>query len=417
MKTRIIKTISLVLVSILLLGCLAACSSEKVNDFVGDIPVVGGLVRDKLNLEDYINITFDGHNGAGKANVSFNSVVANTLFDAEKINQLFKESTEYAMLPDEYVNKMASHCELSDIIDFDFITDRTGLSNGDVISVKVAVVQEFADSGVTLEDLKSILGVDFEEEFTYTVSGLKDGIAIDLLTDIEQYVTYTGANGGGQASFSLPDDYYKEVNGFYISKDDFGGISVVYNNEEIGTVSIYQENSFAQNLKEGDQIRFYIQSNSQASLAEKYNVFFAPSEIYVTVPDLGDYVTSASQLSDKQIDEMKQAVMDKYGDQGWRKLTPLSNVYEATLKPQSVNQKKSTFAIFFAMKKTSYSAFGDVEYEVYELYAVYNIAIKPDGTLIYDTPDLFEYESFDTMQELENYVSNNSGDYNFSKVK
>lgn len=417
MKNKLVKRIISVILVVILVMSTAACGSEKVNEFVGDIPVVGGLVRDKLNLEDYINVTFDGYNGAGRAVIGFNTVAVSTLVDAEKINQLFKKTIEYGMLPDEYINKMVSYCELSDLIGFELTTEGTNLSNGDMFSVKVVVDQIFADSGVTLEELKSILGVDFDEEFTYTVTGLKDGIAIDVLTGIEQYITYIGANGGGQASFSLPDNYYKEVNGFYVSKKDFGGISIVYNNEEIGTVSIYQENPFAQNLKKGDQIRFYIQSNSQASLAEKYNIFFAPSEIYVIVPDLGDYVTSASQLSDKQIGEMKQAILDDYDEPSWRKLIPLTDVYAGTLKPQNVNEHKSPFAMFYVMREDSYDIFGEKESDDYQLFAIYDIAINPDGKLIYSATSSWNCESFDTMEELENYVSNNSGDYNFSKVK
>ncbi len=64
------------------------------------------------------------------------------------------------------------------------------------------------------------------------LSGLKEGTAIDILSQLEKYIVYNGANGGAYASMEIPEDFSVEINGFYLT-ENYGTLSLIKDNVSV----------------------------------------------------------------------------------------------------------------------------------------------------------------------------------------
>lgn len=405
MKAKSTRFIIIISALILILCNFVACNS------------IDSPFSENIDLSEYIVVSFNGYNGAGRAQVDTSSILLKDIFDEEKVVDFVNQYNSFEGLDTEETirNWILSEYHFYNLFDFEFVSEKVNLSNGDTVTVKVIVKDGFVDDEISLDDIRSGLGVDFEEEFTFTVSGLKDGIAIDILSDIEQYITYTGANGGGEAEIEIPEGYSKEVTGFYLTQTvSNSSLDVVYNNEKLGWISFSIDSEKMGKLSAGDQLTISISTYGDSEL-EKYNLYFAPIEKQITVPDLGSYITSADELSSQDFEQLKQAIIDGYktGFLDSNEYMVLDDVYAGTLKPQYTNDFKSTLVVYLVAKE-------EVEFIwesliSYVAYPIYNIAKAPDGTLLYDF-SASGGEDFDTLEELDTYMSEIE-EYEFTKIK
>ena len=354
-----------------------------------------------IDLSQYCSVTYSGLNGNAVANLNVNYDALDSLFTQDEMAKIFYKyysSFEDNPFTEESYYSYADEWSLSALLDFDLAEYYDGLSNGDNIVVNVSSDTDT----ITIDNIKKYFNINFNQSFIVTVEGIKDGIPVDILSDLEQYIVYEGANGGGFAVLNIPQGYTKEENGFYIT-ENYGFVSIVFNNEEVVNFKpdIISENNGS--LKQGDIIK--LSAKSYENYMEQYGAVFSPAEKDVIVPNLGNYATDISQLTQANIQDIQEAVLkdcSEYAasDDIFEKL----DVYTGTLKPTEVSHTKSTFALLCAVKESSVDFWNGGYSITYRLRSVNDIEIKPDGTLSYAIGETV-YETFDTLEELQTYIN------------
>jgi len=164
---------------------------------------VVSYVQSGLDLADYILIEgAEGFNGQGVLNYSIDSealymdMVDNSAWEkADEDN--FEELLTNQISQNEEVDHALKSIELS-------ATKEEGLSNGD----KITVTAKFSNT----------LNYNFSHHFKdasveYTVEGLPEGMAIDLFSEDNIKITFSGYDGQGEAEFELltEDEVYEHI--------------------------------------------------------------------------------------------------------------------------------------------------------------------------------------------------------------
>lgn len=353
----------------------------------------------KIEISDYIkdSIEFSGADGYGyltKDAVLDQSKFIYDVSDGEKYYQYEKEA--------------------KDCINVIYSDNNGHLSNGDEIEITVEIDKTLLDE--ITESPKKIVGGE-KATFKYKVSGLFEGTVIDVLSDMEQFLTYSGGNGFGEVYFDVPDTYEKESNGFYIvgSSSWSYQLGIMYNNQLIAEINPQIIDDGANgSLKQGDVIKLSIE-NQDGDLTG-YNAIFAQSEIEVTVPDLGDYVTSAEQLNVAQLEIIKSGMITAANEKDSFGVTYENlDLYAGNLKPSVESNKKTTFTIFGIIKSTTSDFWNGGYYYNYYLYPAYDVIVKGDGTLVFEINPYSYVASYRTVEEMNTYMSTGA-DYTFEKI-
>lgn len=215
-------------------------------------------------------------------------------------------------------------------------------------------------------------------------------VVIDIFKDIEDFIVFDGANGEGMARVVFPEGYYIEKDGYYLIAPEGSSsgysLSVIYNNERQGTLRFLCDDT---NLSEGDTIHIYTnytdkKLNKQIDVKKYFEsigyVVPITSQDYVT-PNLGNYVKDISELSDVQIESIKNEALKE------AKNTPLnsgkekyviSEMYFGTLKPTAVIRNREMKNIVY-ITYTWEDAGRGPGWGVYKNYGYY---IDKDGHLI-----------------------------------
>ncbi len=279
------------------------------------------------------------------------------------------------------------------------------LSNGDVITVELSV----KSNSYTLEETVSAMNISIEKELNITVEGLKQAKELDLMGEVEKYIVYSGANGNGEAivDFSSVTEPFVVDGVFYLKPGDrYSGknmLKVIYENEEIATFGYYLEKErinnsgirsySAEELTEGDV--YYAKIDNDQLLSALIKLGYVPKETVreVVTPDLGQYVTSKNELTEADIEVIKQGVTDmlaeKYPD------AEISSAYFATIKPGEVCDDNEKAVITFACKIPLYTGIS------YYGYVVNGVAKTKSGEIKFeDISD--KYIRGETIEEFEN---------------
>lgn len=285
-------------------------------------------------------------------------------------------------------------------LEVEFSQAYNNLKNGDKVTYALVIDEDPHIDSITLDAIEAELQMKFSATSkTITVSGLKEPAnVIDIFEGIEQYIYYSGTNGNGSVSayhnLKIPDDYNRQIGDIYLLKYGDQAVSVIYNNKNIGHINFYSEEF--KNLSMGDIVLFtlpnsiYDTSMSTIGELEKLGYTVPRTRILLTVPDLGEYITSQEQFTSEIIDAIKTEVKTRNSIDGDIKL------YYATYKPGIECPHDSSSFVIAIYSKPGY--WGDIYY--YYINELNDIIIKPDGTILiedYNNP-LNKYASIEAAE-------------------
>lgn len=340
-----------------------------------------GLGSKTVRIEDYVQITFDDndYNGYATPSIIIDEEGLDKYANTEKLAEFNKEN-EVTFGWEEYT--------LSDLLDISFAENYKNLSNGDKIVVKISIQPALESEGLTLDKLCDGLDIKIEStEIEYTVSGLEEPKnVIDIFEGIEQYIPYVGANGSGYVDafyqVNIPDDYSKQIDDVYFSKGSHtNSVKIIHGNTNIGEISYHIE---GQNLKKGDILE--LTAGGAIGALEGIGYVVPTTKINVTVPDLGEYLTSQEQLTPEIIEEIKATVFENGN------IDIIDKFYYVTYKPGvECKYKSPAFIVAVFYEKDSW-------FSGYYIDELNDIIIKPDGTIVVEKYKDDSY-SDDTLEE------------------
>ncbi|MBQ7602520.1 MAG: zinc ribbon domain-containing protein [Lachnospiraceae bacterium] len=177
------------------------------------IPIVGGVVlvglavlllllfgaKQKINMNDYVKVKFDGYDTIGKAEASFDTKAFRKAFD-EKLKWKKKAYEEQYGSPVDFLIKIYTGA----------LSKTEGLKNGEKVTYKWNLSEEFP---------KDIMNANISaEDCEVEVEGLEEVEVFDPFKDLE--VVFDGVNGYGyvkEIHSSPENDEY----GLYVYPEDF----------------------------------------------------------------------------------------------------------------------------------------------------------------------------------------------------
>ena len=226
--------------------------------------IVANVVKHKKEIEaktikfkeDYITVTYEGYNSMGTAKVQINreefQKVAYKAMGYAKNSKSDKAAEEYLEL----------------IYGIDFQVDKTNLSNGDEITIKVVADKDVMDDvDVILKDV----------EFKYSVEGLKNVTMYDPFEDIK--LNLSGFDG----------DVYFDWD--YIGSEALDDYSFSCNDRYDHSI--------------GDTVTLTIDSYDVEYLLEYHDIVVTVTEKTYTIDKANKYITSLDEISDDTLDAMK----------------------------------------------------------------------------------------------------------------
>ena len=336
------------------------------------------LHRSKVNMNDYITIETSGYNGYGKATYVFDEdrfyeenenkfKMSNAIKKYVNDNELFRWGL---MLYDIDVNDKKDAAKLF-IVGTELeggLSQYSGLSNGDVITFSWD--SDYDDEEMDQIAKKFKVKVNYSD-IEYTVSGLQEVPRFDPFDGVE--VSFSGISPNGQALIAdYPD------NGLYYS--------------------IEGDNK---GLKNGDEITVKIQY--------PYGVDEYISD-YEKVPDLeskafrveglGEYLTSASQIPESALEEMKAQSNDIILGTTYNWVEGFSldinyiGNYFLTAK-DSVSSPNNMLVLVYKMHyENTVKDVNKKDVNIYYDYYFYvnwdDVQFAPDGSFVYSEKDYYK---------------------------
>lgn len=237
--------------------------------------VISNIVKNKKEIEaktikfkeEFIEVTYDGYNSMGTVKVQINrDEFKSTAYKAMgygKNSKSDKAAEEYLEL----------------IYGIDFQVDKTNVSNGDEVTIKVVADKEVMDDvDVILKDV----------EFKVTVEGLVDVTMYDPFNDIE--IVLSGFDG----------DVYFDWNytGSYNALDDY---SFSCNDRYYHSI--------------GDTVTLTIDEDDVEYLLRNYDVMVTVTEKTYTIDKANKYITSIDEIDEDTLDSMKDDAEEEMEDE------------------------------------------------------------------------------------------------------
>lgn len=302
-----------------------------------------------ISLDDYISVEYDGYDGYGTAEVSF---------DWQTLEKKFVEISGADDIEDlEDLSNALSFYVLEDSISYE-LDKSDSLSNGDKITLTWSYDNEMA------EDYK----IEFEgDKKTFTVSDLKEVKEIDPFEDLE--VTFSGTSPYSTVSWEVTSD-----------------------NEIYDLISF--EASKENNLAEGETITITLDTYDEDEyFLSQYGCKFSKTSKEYTCENVDCYIMNTEDLTNELLETMKKqakAVISDYKS-SIRSDVTIQNVeyagyYFLTLKDTEDNYWNATnkcYIIYSATVKSKHKEFKastvyfPVEYTELQKYT--------DGTSYVDT--------------------------------
>ena len=234
---------------------------------IGMICIVNHMGK-KVDLNDYITVSFEGYDTCGTAKVEFDTEAFK-----EKYQNKVKADDDMpvwtaSLYGDTPIERLATTCSLSNHLD-----KQNNLANGNTITLKWSI---------DTEDIKNKYGLTVNaEEKSYTVEGLQAIETFDPFEGVE--VNFSGVSPYGQVEVAYP-----EGNGLDYSIDNNGNLR---NGEKV-TVTV----SYGWSNEEN-----YIEQ-----YGKKPNVM---SKKY-TVEGLDEYISDYAEIPDELKSKMKKEAED-----------------------------------------------------------------------------------------------------------
>ena len=223
MKNKIKKALAVAL-SLASLTTLCSCS----------------IGRESVDVEDYIKVTFSGHNGYAYAKLESDLSLIDELADMESFRKYLQKLGSENGLDGAWIVSGVNSCK--DVFDVE-IQDNTGnLSNGDKVVIEVTVDDDFEYLGATMNDLEKALKISIKDTtIEYKVEGLVDAKIFDISAYLKDFVKLEGeVSGGVTAEIEIPDDFSAQIGDMYIVKGSYRNtLDVVYKNESLGRLKLF----------------------------------------------------------------------------------------------------------------------------------------------------------------------------------
>ncbi len=335
--------------------------------------------------EEYLEVVYDGYDTLGTVSISFSDE--------------FEEDAYKAMGYAKNTTSSKAKEKLTDLkyaIDFE-ISERTDLSNGDTITVKVVVLDD-ADSKKAIRTADVIIK---EKEFTFTVDGLEKVIEYNPFDDLE--VTTYGSDGN-----------------VYVDWDYIG-------DEGLGYYDFSCDNKY--DLSVGDKFTITIDDYSVEYLLEYYGVLVTETSKSFTVDGADKYITSAKQISADLLADMKDMAEDEiYNEYDWADCTISELEYQGMYFLNLTDDDSWSDENIAVLVYTGTATPEDDDYDPFTVYMgvnCYELYEYSDGTQTSDSYVymIYNYEyvaedswdnfyGFFTEKELyDDVVSEYSGEY------
>lgn len=253
-----------------------------------------------------------------------------------------------------------------------------------------------------------------------TVSGLKEATSVDLLSEIEKYIKYWGANGDGEASIEIPEGttininvqevyfVYSESNGKTVAVFD-----VISDNTSLGEIRVKLDGN-TNHLSSGEIIKLVIDPESSGySEVMKKDIRFKEDEKEIVVPEMGFYVNSKDELNSRDIKVLKKMALDalkESSSQDLYKDYKVEQVNFRTIKPTAVNNYRAKGYVEVIAKK------GNDKIHILLFDVVKNnegVMGYCDSGFVFELEDNFKNNIFNRMNGIEdpgaNYTSEKIG--------
>lgn len=368
MKKTKFTSVTILILVVLLIFC--SCNKDT-----GSGISIGAKTVD---LKDYITVCFGKYDGYSKPAFDIDYDGISGTFDIDKFNT-YKEK-----LPDNVRFEIAYISSYAHFFNYEFRENYENVSNGDKIYIDVTLDSLFGDLDICLDDFCKACGIKFKETtLEYTVSGLEmvDNAVDVMFPEIEQCIEFSGANGYGTVnSPAIPDDFIKQSGNLYFVPNDYYSncINVICNNIEVATIT-YNFDYFdlsGKKLTGGDEIQLNAKISGKQGFVDENGfiavdgqIIFPNASKTITVPDLGEYITSMEQLTPDVIESIKVLAEEKDTEE-------IYDIYFAVTKPHKTTNYDC--AEFVVLITTESSFFGRTEYCV---DTVHDIIVKSDGTV------------------------------------
>lgn len=353
--------------------------------------------KNNVDISKLIKVDFGKWNGYATPIIEVDYEYFETLLSDYNLNKFINSQQDYAV-------KRLLERDCSEWFTVELIEQYANVKNGDKLKAEIILADTFENHNISFADFENGLGLNFNGEIhEYIVDGLSDDfVVLDLVKIIEPFVTYSGANGYGEVNAypSVPSSYSNQIGEIYVSGDTsyFNTIKLIYKNKSIAEISFYAESD--SNLKEGDvaELCFDYGDIPYEQLEELGYVVIDHG--YVTVPDLGEYLTSKEQLTPVVLENIKKAYAEQYPDYDLQKM------YLATYKPGIECPYNVTTLIVNVYYKDGWLFYG------YTYNTMADIIVYDDGSIsIRDTDNSDVY--YDLLEEVNESILKK---YEFTEV-
>lgn len=220
-------------------------------------------INSTINLDKYVEVTYEGYEGYGRATVSI---------DWASIQNKYGSKLKYTNAgASMYGNYEAPVDALSDFISTPTLDNSIGLKNDDEITYTWNIDEDELSKYIKCK-------VKYKDK-TLTVSGLEEVETFDAFESLD--VTFNGVGPAGYVTY--------EYNGEIFDTYDF------YADKESG-------------LSNGDVVTISIGIDDLEYFADNYGKIPAETSKEYTVEGLGRYLTKTSEISDDTLNEVKTKV-------------------------------------------------------------------------------------------------------------
>lgn len=372
--------------------------------------------KEKIKLKDYVAVEFSSFNHHGKASLKVDYDELDDFIDDDKITKLLKKSNlfdddfEYGEIDYE---RAAERCSFDDLITIDFPEEYESLSNNDTVIVTASVSDTLFETGeFDLEEVEKILGISIKDA-EFKVEGLVDAKEIDFFAPLKNYISFSGVNGSGKFYLDIPDDANINVDGFYLKPYGSASCDVIYENRDFGYLTLEIENdenaaTVDGELSKGDLCTIKLTCNAQLSEnLEKLSCVVKNEKEIMTVPDLGYYVTSESQLTQTDLQKIKNSLIELIDEEYDN--SQLLGMYFASVNPGVVCDEKNKGKVVCIAQADQTIVF--TTYRKAHISEAYNIIKNDSGELSFESQRSWSSYSGES-EAVEGYDNN----YSLTKI-
>lgn len=343
------------------------------------------LKKAEIDLNKLLQVDFGKYNGYATPSVEVDYDYFESLLVEDVVNNFYKQCNNW-----EVKDILSDDCSEWFYAEFD--QSYNNLKNGDIIKVNIVLNDAFTEYGISMDDFETGICVNFDGGVsTYLVEGLVEPQkVIDIFKDIEQYIVYEGANGYGHLAYhpiQIPDNFSYQIDDLYFVKGSYTNtIKVIYLNTNLGEISYHIDGT---GLTDGDVIELSASASGFKNTIqnlENLGYIIPTTRKNVTVPDLGEYIKGQDQLTPEILAAIKNEIYIE------DEIDNIDKLYFASYKPGVECNYDSTSFIVGIYYRGSFFSSG------YYIDKLYDIIIKPDGTIVIET---YENDSWSYYETLE----------------